>query len=209
MPARAQFPGDTLNVLLQFSTTAGSEHPVMRDATGIGQSSLLRYMWDLSGKTQSRPMGVRVLCTDCHNSDSNREFGGTGANGPHGSRNDHILERQYLISKVDAGGGPGSSIINLAPAPLLDPTGSPYALCAKCHDLVNVNSDISFKQHNLHIQRGFSCSVCHSAHGVPAGSIGVTGKRLVSFDMNVVAPVNGVVSYNGATCTLLCHTHKH
>ena len=115
----------------------------------------------------------------------------------------------YLISKVDAGGGPGSTIINLAPAPLLDPTGSPYALCAKCHDLVNLNSDISFKRHNLHIQRGFSCSVCHSAHGVPSGSIGVNGKRLVSFDMNVVAPVNGAVSYTGTSCTLHCHNHKH
>ena len=149
------------------------------------------------------------MCTDCHNSESNREFGGTGANGPHGSRNDHILERQYLISKVDPGAGPGSLIINLAPNPILDPTGSPYALCAKCHDLVNVNSDMSFKDHSRHIQDGFSCSVCHSAHGVPAGTLGVTGRRLISFDMNVVAPSNGIVAYNGTSCTLVCHNHKH
>jgi hypothetical protein len=208
MPGRALFTGDTLNVLLQFSSTAMSQHPVMRDATGISQPSLLKYMWSLSG-TQSRPMGNRILCTDCHNSDSNREFGGTGANGPHGSRNDHILERRYLISKVDAGSGPGSPVVNLSPKPTLDPISSPYALCAKCHDLVNVNASISFRQHNRHIQAGFSCSVCHSAHGVPAGTIGVTGKRLVSFDLNVVAPVNGSVSYNGTSCNLLCHNHKH
>lgn len=209
MPARTLYAGDTLNVMMQFSITASSQHPVMRDATGINQASLLKYMWDLSGKVQSRPMGLRIFCTDCHNSDTNREFGGTGPNGPHGSRNDHILERPYLISRVDGATGPGSPIINLLPSPMLDPTGSPYALCAKCHDLRNVNSDITFSQHSRHIQDGFSCSTCHSAHGVQAGTVGVLGRRLVSFDMNVVAPVNGTVSYTGAGCNLRCHNHDH
>lgn len=209
MPARALYVGDTLNVLLQFSNAATSQHPVMRDATGIRQPSLLKYMWDLSGKGQSRPMGVRIFCTDCHNSETNREFGGTGPNGPHGSRNDHILERPYLMSKVDPASGPGSTIINLVPSPILDPTSSPFALCAKCHDLTNVNSNLSFTEHNRHIQDGFSCSTCHSAHGVQAGTIGVMGIRLVSFDMNVVAPLNGTVSYTSAGCNLRCHNHDH
>jgi hypothetical protein len=49
---------------------------------------------NINGVTQGRAMGVRILCTDCHNSDDNREFGGSGPNGPHGSRFTHILERR-------------------------------------------------------------------------------------------------------------------
>jgi predicted CXXCH cytochrome family protein len=214
MPARSIFTGDPLNVILEFSTSAASAHPVMRDATNISQPSLLKYMWDLSGKLQMRPMGTRIFCTDCHNSDNNREFGGTGPNGPHGSKNTHVLERRYESSQVAAGlfpaGGPGSLIINPIPNPPTDPgSGGPYSMCAKCHDLTNVLSDTSWGQHKKHVQeQGVSCSVCHSGHGVPTGGSG-TGKRLVNFDLNVVAPNAGVISYTGATCTLRCHTMDH
>jgi predicted CXXCH cytochrome family protein len=212
MPARGT-SGDPLNVLLQFDPGAISEHPVMRDAKNISQPSLLGFMWDLSGKVQTRSMGSRILCTDCHNSDNNREFGGNGPNGPHGSKNDHILERRYLASTVSAGvfpsGGPGSLITNLAPTPTRDPVTSPYALCAKCHDLNIVTANTSFAKHSSHIDAGVSCSVCHSAHGVPVGSP-VTGGRLVSFDLNVVAPYNGTISYDGSgNCTLTCHMWDH
>ena len=214
MPARALFTGDTLNVLLQFNTSAVSAHPVMRDARNLSQPSLLKSMWDISGKVQTRSIGPRILCTDCHNSDNNREFGGTGPNGPHGSKNDHILERRYLTSIVSNGtfpaGGPGSLIMNLAPTPSRDPVTSPYALCAKCHDLNNVMSNASFPAHSGHVDAGISCSVCHSAHGVPIGSAGVTGQRLVTFDLNVVAPNKGVISYDGnGNCTLTCHMMDH
>ena len=209
MPARAMFAGDTLNVLLQFNNAAISQHPVMRDAKRLNQPSLLNYMWDISGTVQKRAMSTRILCTDCHNSDTNRESGGAGANGPHGSKNDHILERQYVISRVDPTSGPGSPVVNLTPNPALDPTTSLYAMCAKCHDLTNINSDATFAEHKRHINLGFSCSVCHSAHGVPAGSTGTVGTRLVSFDMNVVAPQNGIVSYNGTGCNLMCHGRAH
>jgi predicted CXXCH cytochrome family protein len=214
LPARASFAGDPLNMIPQFGSTATSQHPVMRDASGINQPSLLSAMWDLTGKIQMRPMGTRIFCTDCHNSDDNREFGGTGPNGPHGSNYDHILERQYVISQVNPGtyptGGPGSAIINLTPTPTLDPTSSPFALCAKCHDLNNVNSNFSFSKHSTHIAVGVSCSVCHSAHGVPAGSpVPLTGKRLINFDVNVVAPNAGVIAYDGANCTLTCHNVEH
>ena len=50
----------------------------------------------------------------------------------------------------------------------------PYGMCAKCHDLGNVVSDVSFSQHSRHIsQDGFSCSVCHTPHGMGAISAGV------------------------------------
>jgi hypothetical protein len=157
---------------------------------------------------------IATGCTSCHNSENNREFGGTGPNGPHGSANSHILERRYDPSQVTPGtfpnGGPGTLIVNLAPTPPLEPTvPGPYALCAKCHDLNNIVSDNSFKKHGIHINKGFSCSVCHSAHGVPSGTTGIDGKRLVNFDVSVVAPFSGTLSYSGGTCTLTCHMMDH
>jgi predicted CXXCH cytochrome family protein len=217
LPARALFGGDALNLILQFGTTAASSHPVMRDATKQSQPSLLGSMWDILGRTPMRPIGSRIYCTDCHNNDNAREFGGTGPNGPHGSKNSHILERPYIASQVNVGtwpvGGPGTPITNLNyPVPPLDPgSGGAYALCAKCHDLNNVMADVSFPKHSLHIGKGFSCSVCHTAHGVPAGSpAGSSGRRLINFDVNVVGPNAGTIAYTTSnTCVLTCHMTKH
>jgi len=213
MPARALFAGDTMDVSLQLGYSALSAHPVMRDAANLARPSVLRNMWDVSFKVQTRPMSSRLLCTDCHNSDKNREFGGIGANGVHGSKNDHILERQYVMSQVLPGALPGTTIANLQLNPVLDASvASPYALCAKCHDLNYINSGASWSEHGRHIQDGFSCSACHSAHGVPTGTTGVTGQGLVSFDMNVVGPKSAgkPVTYSGGSnCTLTCHNHPH
>ncbi len=213
LPTRAVFGGDPLNLIPQFGVSAISAHPVMRDATGISQPSLLLAMWDLTGRIQVRPMGARIFCTDCHNSDDNREFGGAGPNGPHGSVNDHILERPYLMSQVAPGtfpaGGPGSPVINLNADLRTDPgSGGPFSLCAKCHDLNSIMSNVSFPTHSVHLQAGFSCSVCHTAHGVPAGGAG-GGARLVNFDVNVVRPYNGVLLYTNGNCTLTCHGMDH
>jgi len=211
--------GDPLNVIPQFARTATSKHPVMVDRSSpLAQPSLLQYMWNLNGTTQGREMGTRILCSDCHNSDDNREFGGSGPNGPHGSTYPHILERRYEMSQVTPGGGAGTTVQNLFPNPELNPSctstpcASPYALCAKCHDLKNVLANASFNQHARHINDGFSCSVCHTAHGIGAMSASVTGERLVAFDANVVGPNGGVpISYNRGknTCTLTCHNVQH
>jgi hypothetical protein len=211
MPARALFSGDTLNVSLQFAHGAASSHPVMRDARNLERPSLLKSMYDIGSSVRGRSIGSRILCTDCHNNDNAREFGGTGPNGPHGSKNDHILERQYAMSRVAAGTLPGSMIVNLNPNPILDSaSASPYSLCAKCHDLNYISAGDSWRAHGRHILQGFSCSVCHSAHGVPAGTSGVNGSSLVSFDMNIVGSVNNLpASYNGQTCTLRCHEAAH
>ena len=85
-------------------------------------------------------MGVQIFCTDCHNSDDNREFGGTGPNGPHGSVNSHILEHNYQFSQAAA---PGGLVTNTFPNPDLSLNG-PYGMCAKCHDLSNVVANTSF-----------------------------------------------------------------
>jgi hypothetical protein len=211
MPARALFSGDSLDVSLQFAHGATSSHPVMHDAGNLARPSLLKSMWNIGSTAQGRSMSPRILCTDCHNNDNDREFGGTGPNGPHGSRFDHILERRYLMSRVGAGASPGTVIVNLNPEPILDSApASPYALCAKCHNLNYIYSSQSWSQHDKHIQKGFSCSVCHSAHGVPVGTSSVKPGALVSFDMNVVGSNNNLpVSYNGSTCTLKCHEKAH
>ena len=202
--------GDALNLIPQFAVTATSSHPVMHTrSSALAQPSLLQNMLNLDGVKQGRAMGTQIFCTDCHNSDDNREFGGTGANGPHGSRWSHILERRYEFSKAAA---PGQQITNLFPNPDLSTVNGPYAMCAKCHDLANqVAKNTSWNQHARHISRGFSCSVCHTAHGMAAGGA-LSGDRLVNFDLNVVAP-NGSspISYNRGsnTCVLMCHTHSH
>ena len=218
-PVRASTGGDALNLIPQFGITAQSSHPVMQESkNALPQPSLLKYMWNLDGHTQGRAItGTgRILCTDCHNSDDNREFGGTGPNGPHGSLFSHILERRYEFSQVAPGlppaAGPGTAIQNLLPA-ILDPSsGGPYSLCAKCHDLTNIMSNATFSKHSLHINAGFSCSVCHTAHGMAANSSNVTGERMVNFDLKVVgANASSPISYNRGTntCTLTCHNMSH
>jgi hypothetical protein len=166
-------------------------------------------MLNLDGTTPGRSMGTRIFCTDCHNSDDNREFGGAGPNGPHGSKWTHLLERRYEMSQAATPGGP---ISNLYPSPDLSVNG-PYALCGKCHDLSQVLADTTFTEHAKHVSEvGVSCSVCHTAHGMGGQNAAISGERLVNFDLNVVAP-NGTspITYNRAnrTCTLVCHGEAH
>ncbi len=212
LPARAA--ADPLNVLNSFGATAKSVHPVMRPrgSSGAPQPSVLPTMLDLQGATTyGRAMGTQIFCTDCHNADDNREFGGAGPNGPHGSQYWHILERNYQSSQAPA--GPGTAItINLNPMPDLSIHG-PYGMCAKCHDLNIVMQPVSWSGHQDHVyNEGVSCSVCHNAHGVGATSTNPLGIRMIDFDVNVVGSNNGLsISYNGAskTCTLTCHNVAH
>ena len=215
LPVRSVSGSDPLNVIPELSSFATSSHPVFRDrASMFPQPSLRPNLMKLDGRTSGRSMGGRILCTDCHNSDDNREFGGNGPNGPHGSMFVHILERRYEFSQAAA---PGRLVTNLYPNPILStdggPNGGPYALCAKCHDLNQILSNTSFSEHARHVkQDGFSCSVCHTAHGMGAQSGNISGERLVNFDIKVVAPNGGTpISYNHAanSCTLTCHNHAH
>ena len=209
LPVWTVSAGDPLNVIPQFASTATSSHPVTHDRSSpLPQPSLLAYMLNLDGATPARAMGTRIFCTDCHNSDDNREFGGPGPNGPHGSKFYHILERRYEFSQAPR---PGLPITNLFPNPDLSVNG-PYALCGKCHDLKQVMANTSFNGHSMHINAGFSCSTCHTAHGMGSVSPSISGERLVNFDANVVA-ANGPtpISYNRAknTCNLVCHGQPH
>ncbi len=211
-PVRAVSAGDALNLIPQFALSATSSHPVMHArGSGYAQPSLLANMMNLNDSLpgHGRDMGTQILCTDCHNSDDNREFGGAGPNGPHGSKWTHILERRYEFSQAPA---PGQLIENLFPNPDLSVNG-PYALCAKCHDLPNqIMQNTSWNRHSSHIDAGFTCSTCHTAHGVGAASGTIGGERLIDFDVNVVAPNGSLpISYNRAsnTCVMVCHRVAH
>jgi len=208
-PTRIVSAPDPLNVTPEFSATATSSHPVTHVRMSVlPQPSLLTNMLNQNG-TASRLMGVQIFCTDCHNSDDNREFGGTGPNGPHGSVNSHILEHNYQFSQAAS---PGGLVTNTFPNPDLSLNG-PYGMCAKCHNLSSVVANASFQQHSNHIsQDGFSCSTCHTSHGMGSISPTVSGERLVNFDSNVVGQNNGApISYNRSsnTCTLTCHQVAH
>jgi len=209
-PIRVVSAPDPLNVDLEFSPSATSSHPVTHPSSSpLPQPSLLTNMLGITGQATARLTGTQMFCTDCHNSDDNREFGGTGPNGPHGSVNSHLLERNYQFSQAAT---PGGTVTNLFPNPDTS-TAGPYAMCAKCHDLSQIFSNTSFNQHSLHsYQYGFTCSTCHTAHGMGATSPYFTGERLVNFDANVVGQNNSApISYNRSTntCTLACHTYNH
>ncbi|MGB7728029.1 MAG: hypothetical protein WBL50_08360 [Candidatus Acidiferrum sp.] len=210
LPTRLVFAADPLNLVPQFSSNATSSHPVAHPrSSALPQPSLLANMLNQNGTPSARLMGTQIFCTDCHASDDNREFGGTGPNGPHGSIYPHILERNYQFSQAAI---PGGTVTNTFPTPDVSPQG-PYAMCAKCHDLNSIMSNTSWTQHSLHVsQYGFSCSVCHTSHGMGAVNPSVSGERLVNFDISVVGQnQTAPISYTRAsnTCTLTCHNAAH
>jgi predicted CXXCH cytochrome family protein len=209
-PIRLVSQPDSLNVIPEFAALASSSHPVTHDrSSGLSQPSLRNYMLNQNGSPSPRSTGPRIFCSDCHSSDDNREFGGAGPNGPHGSVNSHILERNYQFSQAAV---PGGLVTNLFPNPDQSMNG-PYSMCAKCHDLTQILANTSWNKHNSHVgQDGFTCSVCHTAHGMGANSSQISGERLVNFDANVVGLNNAApISYSRAknTCTLLCHQVAH
>lgn len=228
-PYRQVADADPLNLVPQFLATATSSHPVTHVSNSTwSQPSLLPAMLNVDNTTSARTMGVnglntQILCTDCHNSDDNREFGGSaasGPNGPHGSKWLHILERQYLYNTppTTAGGLVGG----LNQAPDVTSVNSPYALCGKCHNMGTTTGGLtatdgsgSWAPHAAHINDGFSCATCHTAHGMGAVNTNVTGERLVNFDLNIVGN-NGTnpISYtripgSPGTCVLQCHGVNH
>ncbi|MBI4166262.1 MAG: hypothetical protein HY508_11075 [Acidobacteria bacterium] len=226
LPLRVVNAADPLNVIPQLASTSTSSHPVLHPASSPWpQQSLRQFMMNLDGSTPSSRQlsaGVRLFCTDCHNGDDNREFGGPGPNGPHGSQYDHMLERRYEFSQVAVAAGPGSPVLNLFTNPDLNAGGAspgPYALCAKCHDLTATMTTSSFALangkagHLVHVsEQGLSCSTCHTSHGMGSLSATISGERLVNFDAKVVGPKGASpVSYTHSTetCVLACHGYNH
>lgn len=207
-PYRVTFASspDPYNVRLQMES-AGSSHPVTRARNSPYPQPSLRTNMLTFGYTTGRAMGAQIYCTDCHNSDQNRRSGRAGPNGPHGSANSHILERNYQVNPPPA--VPGGAITQIT---YVSGINGPYALCEKCHDFTNLFADTTFP-HKLHTGKdfGFSCSICHSPHGVADPSSDI-GPRLVNFDTNFVARNNSnPIQFNrtGRYCLLTCHQQVH
>lgn len=177
------------NTRLEFQTNNPSYHPV----AGAGRSSTVPSL--ILPWTTSSVMN----CSDCHNNDAGPNAGGTGPNGPHGSINPPLLERQYLT----ADNTPESA--------------AAYALCYKCHSRTSILANQSFGGHNVHVTgAGIPCSACHDPHGISATQGNATNNaHLINIDTSLATPWNGLLKYeslgtNAGRCYLVCHgkTHK-
>lgn len=174
---------DTSNIRAAINPSNASFHPIAGQAKNSWVPSL------------NPPYSVssRIYCGDCHNSDTAGQGKGSGARGPHGSRYEYILERQYLTTDYT----PWSE--------------ANYALCYKCHNPITIfDENISgFEGHETHVRGADTpCSVCHDPHGSP-NYVG-----LINFDTNVVFPnMNGELKFevigNTGYCYLQCHGNEH
>lgn len=171
------------NIRMQFLPTVASAHPVAFPARNRGEvpSLLAQY------RTQSF-----ISCQDCHNNPDSVANGGTQANGPHGSRFEHLLVANYTTDDFTI------------------ESPQAYDLCYRCHDRNSILGDESFPHHRNHIVRGRSpCSACHDPHGV-------TGSRsnhsaLINFDISIVGGRRFFLDTGrfSGTCTLECHGVDH
>jgi predicted CXXCH cytochrome family protein len=171
------------NTRLQFSTANQSFHPV--EAVGKNQTSVpsLISPWMMSSV---------MYCTDCHNSDSSPNAGGSGANGPHGSIYAPILERNLTTLDFQA------------------ESPQAYALCYKCHSRTSILASQSFKFHGTHVVNDqAACTTCHDSHGV------ADAPHLINFNTTYVTPSsNGRLEYVSmgplhGVCSLTCHGKDH
>jgi hypothetical protein len=127
-----------------------------------------------------------MYCTDCHNSDSGPGAGGSGANGPHGSSFEPILEQRLALADGET------------------ETSGSYALCYKCHSRSSILADESFP-HRIHVvDNKASCVTCHDPHGVQGST------HLINFNSLYVTPLKGQVEFRDTgtyrgNCTLTCH----
>ena len=192
LPVRAVSAGDPLNVIPQFAATATSSHPVtahaQQSATAT-QPAGQHVGFERRHHARARHGHPDSSARDCHNSDDNREFGGTGAE--RSARLD-VERTSWSGIRVQPGARAGTVDHQSVSQTPTSASMGPYAMCGKCHDLATVVSNTSWNQHGYHINTGFTCSVCHTAHGMGARSGTISGERLVNFDVNVVAP-NGTL----------------
>lgn len=175
---------DQINTRLEFAPANPSFHPVESVGTNPDVPSLIS------------PLNVNSLisCIDCHNTDDPG-----GAQGPHGSNYEFLLELNYVT--VD--NSPESS--------------SNYALCYKCHSRSSILSDQSFSDHYKHIvEENTPCAVCHDPHGISATQgDSVNNSHLINFDVTVVLPDNqGRLRFEDegrfqGRCYLRCHNRNH
>jgi len=211
-PYRATFPAtsDPYNTRLDFQSQV-ARHNVLQAARASVSPSLRTNMLDFNGNPAGRSLavGTYLYCTDCHNSDGARAQGGTAANGPHGSRYNHILERRYEFEPLPASAGDSTAGMTYSSG-----VSGPYALCDKCHDVEQgvLGSDTVFRRHKLHVvDERASCATCHAPHGVQGGNVQLNA-HLVNLDTMIVGPNRSAVlriDTGARTCSLRCHGKDH
>jgi predicted CXXCH cytochrome family protein len=192
----------------RFDPNNPSFHPVAADRrTGNGNSLLAQYQNTM----------IRIACSDCHNSDQSKKAGGTGPNGPHGSRYEHILLAKYdMPENRTLGRTSGCSDYR-----------STYALCFTCHyEGYVMTTGTAFasgavNEHARHVvDRCIPCFVCHDPHGVSVqdGATPQNNAHLINFDKGYTAsqsvPVPRYETNAPASgrCTVSCHaggTHSY
>ncbi len=180
------------NTRLEFQTSNPSFHPVAGARRNPDVVSLIPPLRN----------GSTITCTDCHNSDDARVAGGTGPNGPHGSRFEPMLVRNYDTDDFTT------------------ESEQAYSLCYGCHSRDSILGNESFPLHNLHIV-GFQapCSTCHDAHGIYRGQGDATNhSSLINFNLAIVSPAETATGTRIAhedtgrlagNCTLTCHGRPH
>jgi putative hemolysin len=169
---------------LRFATTNPSFHPVL----GTGRNSSVPSLKD-SGLT----VNSLIYCSDCHNNPDGRRAGGVEANGPHGSRYDHLLIANYEQE--------------IYPQPYSD--RSSYELCFRCHDpdiLLDETWGTAFitgtgtNLHGFHVRsKGVSCSICHDPHGT------TVHPHLINFATATEGFDATNASYSTGQCSVSCH----
>jgi len=153
---------------------------------------------------------IRIDCSDCHNSDESKKAGGSGPDGPHASRYEHILMARYDMPPGDGRRQAGCSDYR-----------TDYDLCFRCHAETYVMvSGTAFangtvNEHARHVSdRCIPCGACHDPHGVSGQAGGTTANNahLINFDRGYAAgrsiPVPRYLSLGVGTgsCTVNCHT---
>jgi len=201
---------DAHNVRLDFESPF-ARHNVVSGRSGTASPTLRAQMLRFDN-LPGRSLGSGYLyCTDCHNNNNAQSSGGTGANGPHISAYEHLLERRYDMNRPPA--TPGAAVTSLTvPSDGGDPLNGPFALCNKCHEvarLLTPAGDTGFKYHATHVVAGgISCAACHASHGVQGSDAGHHAHS-INLDLSMVGPdpASGRLEIDtaGRTCTLACH----
>ncbi|MBJ6727270.1 cytochrome c3 family protein [Geomesophilobacter sediminis] len=184
----------------RFDIGNPSFHPVAATRRGTGASLLAQYQTTM----------LTIECTDCHNSDQSRKAGGSGPNGPHASRYEHILIARYEMPPTQGAMGRANQCGSYR---------SDYALCFICHsdDYVMVSGSKfrngSANQHAKHVvDQCIPCFACHDPHGVSTqdGATVTNNSFLMNFDkfyassQSVPFP-RYTMTGTGGSCTVSCH----
>ena len=170
------------NARVEFNPGNRSSHPVVAPGTNPAAADME------AGYTSSS----MIQCSDCHSSDNR------AVRGPHGSRYEPILEREYQLQD---------------PSP---DSYQAYALCYKCHNRTSILSDRNGFPHRLHVvDAKASCATCHDAHGSRNSAYLINFMVRTKTGYPVVSPSKtGRLEFQDlgqgkGQCSLSCHGRDH